>query len=144
MPGKAPSLNRQGTIQWAFCQTTAAVDRAGIDVDDRFRGRGKREDLEVIAAVVIVLFIFFVFTKTWTVLVVIIFILMLISFLISSVLAIRARQAATRSTYEREVKPDIERFNAYHGLSDAEFKARAAEILPEDSPVLKYSSEKNT
>jgi small-conductance mechanosensitive channel len=99
--------------------------------------------LEVITVGLIMLFIFLVITKTWTVIAVILFILTLISILISSILAIRAREAATRSTYEREVKPEIERFNSYHGLSQDEFRVQAAEILPEDSPVLQYSSRKS-
>ncbi len=96
--------------------------------------------LEVLAVGLIMLVVFLAFTKTWTVLAVILFILTLISVLISSILAIRAREAATRSTYEREVKPEIERFNESHGLSESEFRAQAAAILPEDSPVLLYSS----
>ena len=52
--------------------------------------------LEVLAAGLIMLVIFFAFTKTWTILTVILFILMLISILISSILSIRAREAATR------------------------------------------------
>ena len=100
--------------------------------------------LEVLAVGLIMLVVFLAFTKTWTVLAVILFILTLISVLISSILAIRAREAATRSTFEREVKPEIERFNESHGLSEAEFRAQAAEILPEDSPVLLYSSEKSS
>ena len=97
--------------------------------------------LEVLAVGLIMLVVFLAFTKTWTVLAVILFILTLISVLISSILAIRAREAATRSTFEREVKPEIARFCDFHGMSEAEFRAQAAEILPEDSPVLLYSSE---
>ena len=99
--------------------------------------------LEVIVVGFIMLIIFLAFTRTWTVLAVILFILTLISVLISSILAIRAREAATRSTYEREVKPEIEGFIKYQGLSEAEFRAQAAEILPEDSPILQYSSGRN-
>ena len=94
--------------------------------------------LEVIVVAVIILFVFLLFTKTWTTLAVILFILTLISFLISSILAIRAREAATRSTFEREVKPEIEHFTASHELSEAEFRAQAAEFLPEDSPLFLY------
>lgn len=100
--------------------------------------------LEVLAAGLIMLFIFFVFTKTWTILAVILFILTLISILISSILSIRAREAATRSTYEREVKPEIALFKETHGLSEDEFRVQAAEILPENSPVLQYSFTKST
>ena len=100
--------------------------------------------LEILAAGLIMLVIFLVFTKTWTILAVILFILMLISILISSILSTRAREAATRSTYYREVKPEIERFNTFYGLSEDEFRVQAAEILPDDSPVLQYSSQNNS
>lgn len=96
--------------------------------------------LEVLAVGLIMVVTFFAFTKTWTVLAVILFILTLVSVLISSILAIRAREAATRSTFEREVKPEIEHFTSSHGLDEAEFIAQAAEMLPENSPVLIYSS----
>ncbi len=96
--------------------------------------------LEVLAVGLIMLVIFFAFTKTWTTLAVILFILTLISVLISSILAIRAREAVTRSTFEREVKPDIENFITTHGLSETEFRNQAMKFLPDDSPVLMYSS----
>lgn len=88
----------------------------------------------------IMVIIFFTITKTWTILAVILFILMLISFLISSVLANRARQATARTSYEREVNPEIEKYITEHGLSRDEFNDRAAGLLPEDSPLLSYLS----
>jgi len=84
--------------------------------------------------------IFFAITKTWTILAVILFILTLISFLVSSLLANRARQATTRTSYEREVKPEIDQFITEYELSQDEFNGQAAEILPADSPMLLYSS----
>jgi hypothetical protein len=71
---------------------------------------------------------------------VILFILTLISFLVSSLLANRARQATTRTSYEREVKPEIDQFITEYELSQDEFNDQAAEILPADSPMLLYSS----
>ncbi len=84
--------------------------------------------------------IFFAISKTWTILAVILFILILISFLVSSLLANRARQATTRTSYEREVKPEIDQFITEYELSQDEFNHQAAEILPADSPLLLYSS----
>ena len=84
--------------------------------------------------------IFFAITKTWTILAVILFILILISFLVSASLANRARQATTRTSYEREVKPEIDQFITEYGLSQDEFNDQAAELLPADSPLLLYSS----
>ena len=99
--------------------------------------------LEVIVAGLLMVIIFFAFTRTWTVLAVILFILTLISILISSILAIRARDATTRTTYQREVRPEIDIFLTTHGLSEDEFNEQAAEMLPENSPLLLYSSVKN-
>jgi ABC-type multidrug transport system fused ATPase/permease subunit len=84
--------------------------------------------------------IFFAITKTWTILAVILFILTLISFLVSSILANRARQATTRTSYERELKPEIDQFITEYRLSQDEFNDQAAEILPADFPLLFYSS----
>jgi ABC-type multidrug transport system fused ATPase/permease subunit len=82
--------------------------------------------------------IFIAITKTWTILALILFILTLISFLVSSILANRARQATTRTSYEREVKPEIDQIIGEYGLSQDEFNDMATEILPLDSPFLLY------
>jgi ABC-type multidrug transport system fused ATPase/permease subunit len=99
--------------------------------------------LEVIVAGLLMVIIFLAFTKTWTILAVILFILTLISILISSILANRARDATTRATYQREVKPDIDHFLTTHGLSEDEFNDQIKKILPENSPILLYSSGQN-
>ncbi len=98
--------------------------------------------LEVLVTLMLMVIIFFAFTKTWTVLAVILFVLTLISILISALLATRARTATTRTTYEREVKPDIDQFITKYRLSKGEFNQQAAEILPADSPLLLYASSK--
>lgn len=99
--------------------------------------------LAVLVAGLLMVIIFFAFTKTWTILAVILFILTLISFLISSSLANRAREATIRKTYQREVEPEIDQFTTLHGLSHADFIDRAVEILPARSPVLIYSKREN-
>ena len=99
--------------------------------------------LEVIVAGLLMVIIFLAFTRTWTILAVILFILTLISILISSILSSRARDATTRATFQREVKPEIDLFLTTHGLSEEEFNDQAAMILPENSPVLLYSSGKS-
>jgi len=96
--------------------------------------------LEFLVGALLMVIIFFAITKTWTILAVILFILTLISLLVSSILANRARQATTRASYEREVKPEIDQFITEYGLSQVEFNDQAAEILPADSPLLLYSS----
>ena len=92
--------------------------------------------LAVLVGGMLMVLIFFLITKIWTVLVVILFILALISFLISTILATRAREATTRKTYERDIKPQVERFILIHSLSQDEFVEQAAEILPASSPLL--------
>ena len=82
--------------------------------------------------------IFLVFTRTWTILAVIALIVVLISILVSSVLASRAQKATTRSTYEREIKPEINDFIASHDINQEQFSNKVAELLPEDSPLLVY------
>ena len=100
--------------------------------------------LGVLVAGMLMVLIFFAFTKTWTVLVVILFILTLISFLVSSILATRARTATTRQTFEREIIPEIEGFIAKHGISHEEFIDQASEILPASSPLLVFSASQTT
>jgi hypothetical protein len=92
--------------------------------------------LAVLVGGMLMVLIFFLITKIWTVLVVILFILALISFLISTILATRAREATTRKTYERDIKPQVERYILNHGLTQEEFVEQAAEILPASSPLL--------
>jgi hypothetical protein len=100
--------------------------------------------LGVLVAGMLMVLIFFAFTKTWTILVVILFILTLISFLVSSILATRARSATTRRTYEREVKPEIEVFIASEGIGYDDFIDQASEILPASSPMLVFSTSQKT
>lgn len=100
--------------------------------------------LGVLVAAMLMVFIFFAFTKTWTVLVVILFILTLISFLVSTILATRAREATTRKTFEREVNPEIDQYISQQGISREEFIDQASEILPASSPLLTYSAANST
>lgn len=95
--------------------------------------------LGFLAGGLLMVIIFIAITKIWTILAVILFILTLASFLVSSILANRARQATTRTSYEREVKPEIDQFITEHDLNLDEFNEQAVEILPEDSPLLYYS-----
>lgn len=94
--------------------------------------------LGVLVAGMLMVLIFFAFTKTWTVLAVILFILTLISFLVSTILATRAREATTRKTYEREVKPEIDQYLSRRGISHEEFLDQASVILPASSALLIY------
>ena len=50
----------------------------------------------------------------------------------------RANAATTGSTFEREVKPEIENYITSHGISHEEFNTKAAEVLPGNSPLLSY------
>jgi hypothetical protein len=94
--------------------------------------------LGIIAGGLLMVIIFLAFTRTWTILAVIALILALISFLISSLLASRARDATMRSTYVREIEPDIKRFVTSQGMSQKEFNHKAAQLLPDESLLLAY------
>lgn len=94
--------------------------------------------LEALVGGLLMVIVFFVFTKTWTILAVIALIVVLISILVSSLLASRAQKATTRSTFEREIKPEINDFIASHDINQEQFSTKAAELLPADSPLLVY------
>lgn len=94
--------------------------------------------LGLLIGVFLIVIIFIAFTRIWTILAVITFILALISILVSSVLSSRANAATTDSTFEREVKPEIERHLTANDISWVEFNRKAAEVLPENSPLLFY------
>lgn len=96
--------------------------------------------LEVLIAGMLMVIIFFAFTRIWTELVVILFILALISFLISSILSTRAREATMRKTFERDVILEIDRYLAQHAVTRAVFIDQAAEVLPASSPLLIYAA----
>lgn len=90
----------------------------------------------LLASLALITSIFFSINNDWTVLAVVTLILALISFLVSSYLSTRARQATTRTFYEREIKPEIDQFLTANSIDRREFFERASEILPEDSPLL--------
>jgi hypothetical protein len=86
----------------------------------------------------ILVVIFIAITRTWTTLAVIALIVTMISILVSSVLASRAQKATSKSTFTREIEPDINSFIASHEMNQEQFNHQAAELLPADSPLLAY------
>jgi hypothetical protein len=100
--------------------------------------------LGVIIGGALLVIIFLAITRIWTIVAVISLILALISFLVSSYLSSRAREATTRATYDREIKPEIDQFIAAQGISHTEFYEKAEEILPEDAPLLVYQTKQDT
>lgn len=94
--------------------------------------------LEVLVGGLLMVIIFLAFTRTWTILAVIALIVVLISILVSSLLASRAQKATSRSTFEREIKPEVNDFIASHDINQEQFNNKTAEILPADSPLLVY------
>ncbi len=94
--------------------------------------------LGVLVGGLLMVVIFIAFTRTWTILAVIALIIVLISILVSSILSSRAQKATSRSTFEREVKPEVNVFIETHEISQEQFNDQAAEILPADSPLLVY------
>lgn len=99
--------------------------------------------LGVLVGGVLMVLIFLIFTKTWTVLAVILLILTLFSFLVSTILATRAREATTRATYQREIIPQIDFYLSRYAISQEAFDNQVAEILPAKSPLRVYSAAKH-
>lgn len=83
---------------------------------------------------------YFFITKTWTILAVIALAAILISAMVSALLGARAKAATTRTTYERVVKPEIDKFLKYQGLTRQEFDAQAIQWIAEDAPLRYYLS----
>jgi hypothetical protein len=76
--------------------------------------------------------------RHWTSLAILTLVAALVSVGVSTMLSGRARNATLRSTYERQVRPQIERFRKEHGLSEAEFAALARPLIPENAPLRAY------
>ena len=55
---------------------------------------------------------------------------------IAALLARRARATNVRTTYHREVEPQIETYLSERSITRAEFEAAASEVLTEDAPLL--------
>lgn len=97
--------------------------------------------LGLIVILLLLLIVYFVITKTWTVVIVTGFIAVLISVIISSMLAIRARNATVEKTYQRTTRPEIERFIRANGLSEEEFSDLATSVLPASAPLREFWSQ---
>jgi len=83
---------------------------------------------------------YFFITKTWTILAVIALTAILISAMVSALLGARAKAATIRTTYERVVEPEIEKFLKNQGLTRQEFDVQAIQWLAEDAPLRNYLS----
>jgi len=88
----------------------------------------------------VLLISYFFITKTWTILAVIALTAILISAMVSALLAARAKTATIRTTYERVVKPEIDNFLKHNGLTWQEFDAQAMQGIAEDAPLRNYLS----
>lgn len=94
--------------------------------------------LEVLVAGLLMVIIFIAITRELTILAVVALILTLISILVSSVLASRAQKIAIRSTFKRDIAPEIKEFIDFHEIDQEQFDDKAAEILPTDSPLIAF------
>jgi hypothetical protein len=97
--------------------------------------------LGLIVIVLLLVIVYFAFTKIWTVVIVTGFIAVLISVIVSSMLATRAKNATVEKTYQRTTKPEIERFIRAKGMSEAEFSDLAASVLPASAPLREFWSQ---
>lgn len=91
--------------------------------------------LGVITILLLLVFVYIAITKTWTIVIVTGFIAILISVIISTMLATRAKNATVEKTYQRTTKPEIERMIRASGISEKQFSDLAASVLPESAPL---------
>jgi hypothetical protein len=96
--------------------------------------------LGLLASALLITVVFLAFTRAWTVLAVVVLIAGLISVIVSTMLASRARNATLQTTYERRIRLKIERFVNANNLTQEEIAGLAATHLPEDSPLLAFLS----
>jgi ABC-type transport system involved in multi-copper enzyme maturation permease subunit len=96
--------------------------------------------LGLLASAVVFTIVFLAGTRAWTVLAVVVLISGLISVMVSSLLASRARNATLQTTYERRIRPKIERFLQTNSVTQQSLAGSAATRLPEDSPLLVFLS----
>lgn len=90
----------------------------------------------LLLGIALIIIIFSSIRSDWIILAVALLILALISFLVSSFLSTRARRATTRTVYDKNIKPEIDRYLTANSIDRREFFKEAAEILPEGSPLL--------
>lgn len=91
--------------------------------------------LGVLVIVLLLVIVYFAITKIWTIVIVTGFLAVLISVIISAMLATRAKNATVEKTYQRTTKPEIERFIKAHGMSEEEFSELSASVLPASAPL---------
>jgi ABC-type siderophore export system fused ATPase/permease subunit len=99
--------------------------------------------LGLIVILLLLTIVYFAITKTWTVVIVTGFIAVLIGVIISSMLAIRAKNATVEKTYQRTTRPEIERFIRANGMSEEEFSELAANVLPASAPLREFWSQEH-
>jgi hypothetical protein len=94
--------------------------------------------LGLLVSLLLLVIVFLAVSKAWTVLAIVVLLSALISVMIANLLASRARSATLQTTYERNVKPEIDRFLEANNLSQQDLVDSAVTRLPEDSPLIAY------
>jgi hypothetical protein len=87
---------------------------------------------------VLLLIVFAIGWRDWTLLAIVALVAILLATGISAWLAIRAKSATIQATFEREVRPQIERYVRANRLTNLEFGLLADNIITEDAPLRKY------
>jgi hypothetical protein len=137
VPGEVQTIPQELTLEEQIEKSHQDLIQAGTRAAELAFGVGCTLGVIIGGAMIAILYLIF---RTLTYVVVSTLILAMISFLVSSYLSSRAREATTRATYKREVAPEINQFIDTQGFSQVEFYEKAAETLPEDSPLLVYLS----
>lgn len=94
--------------------------------------------LGTLVIVLLLVIVYFAITKIWTIVIVTGFLAVLISVIISALLATRAKNATVYKTYQRTTKPEIERFIRANGMSEDQFSELEASVLPAGAPLREF------
>ncbi|HEX9617317.1 MAG TPA: hypothetical protein VGA03_07855 [Anaerolineales bacterium] len=90
------------------------------------------------ASLLLLLIVFAFGWRDWTLLAIVALVAILTATGFSAWLANRAKSATIRTTYDREVGPQIERYARENRLTGLEFSALADQIIAEDAPLRSY------
>lgn len=97
--------------------------------------------LGLLGSAVLLALVFLAITRAWTSLAIIALIALLISLIVANFLALRSRQATYRTTYQRQIRAQIEQYIRENSLEQGEFQRLADVVLPPESPLHRFITE---
>ncbi|HJW91405.1 MAG TPA: hypothetical protein VJ436_12250 [Anaerolineales bacterium] len=133
-PSEQPSL--QPSLQQLIENSNQALADSSSSAAESAFGIGC--SLGVLLGSLLLLIAFFLGIRHWTLLAIFTLVAALVSLGVSTGLAGRARNATLRTTYERQVRPQIERFLREYSLTPEEYATLVIPLVPENSPLQVY------